>query len=115
MLLNANANELALPAPVITETALFVLGKLGARAHTRFLDEVAAGTFDVLELEPTDHRRIADLCRKYADLPLDQVDASVIACAERFAQHTVASLDRRHIAVVGLAGGGYLDLVPSTS
>lgn len=113
VLLRANANELAVPAPVITETALFVFGKLGAGAHTRFLDEVAAGAFDVLELEPRDHSRVADLCRKYADLPLDQVDASVIACAERYGQHTVASLDRRHIAVVRLEGGGYLDLVPS--
>lgn len=110
--LRENAGELMLPAPVVTETALFVLGRFGSEAQARFLEDVASGSFDVLDLEPDDHRRVADLCRKYADLPLDQVDAALIACAERYSQRTVASLDRRHIAVVQLADGEYLDLVP---
>ena len=112
-LLTDHAGELAAPAPVITETALFVLGRLGADAQARFLEGIAAAALDVLDLEPADHRRVAALCRRYADLPLDQVDASLIALAERFGQRHVASLDRRHIPVVQLADGAYLDLLPS--
>jgi len=114
-LLRSFAGRIAAPAPVVTETALFVLGKLGSEAQVRFLDSVAAGEIDVLDLQPTDHARVAALCRKYSDLPLDQVDAGVIALAERLGEHRVASLDIRHLGVVRLADGTYLELLPVTA
>ena len=112
-LLREHEGMLAAPAPVVTETALFALGRLGAAAQQRFLEQVADGVIEVLDLEPRDHRRVASLCRKYDDLPLDQVDASVIAVAERLGHDRVASIARRHIAVVQLANGSYLELLPS--
>lgn len=44
--------------------------------------------------------RIAELLDEYADLPLGIVDASVIAACERLGATTLATLDRRHFAVV---------------
>ena len=114
-LLRDFAGQIAAPAPVVTETALFLLGRLGSDAQVRFLDSVAAGEIDVLDLEAVDHGRVAGLCRKYADLPLDQVDASVIAFAERYGEQHVASLDVRHLGVVRLANGTFLELLPGAA
>jgi uncharacterized protein len=114
-LLKEFAGQIAAPAPVVTETALFVLGRLGPDAQGRFLDSVAAGEIDVLDLEEVDHGRVAGLCRRYADLPLDQVDASVIVFAERLGERRVASLDVRHLGVVRLADGNYLELLPGAA
>jgi predicted nucleic acid-binding protein len=112
-LLRRHGGELAAPAPVITETAFFALGKLGTEAQARFLDAVAAGEIEVLDLEREDHERVAELCRHYADLPLDQVDASVVALADRLGLAQVASLDWRHLGVVRLSGGRFLELLPA--
>lgn len=114
-LLRRHAGELAAPAPVITETALLSLGRLGHDAQARFLDAVAGGEVEVLDLERADHERVAELCRQYADLPLDQVDASVVALAERHGLAQVASLDRRHLGVVRLVDGAFLELLPALS
>ncbi len=40
------------------------------------------------------------LLRQYADLPLEFVDAAVVAVAERLEQTRVATLDHRHFSVV---------------
>jgi len=112
-LLREFAGTLAAPSPVVTETALFALGRLGAEAQVRFLDSIAQGEVEVLDLGAADHRRVAVLCRTYADFPLDQVDASVIAMAERHGQSRVASLDARHLSVVRLADGSHLELLPN--
>lgn len=112
-LLRRFGDELALPAPVVTETALFLARSYGTEPHLRFLESVASAELEVLDLEVVDHRRVAELCRDYVDLPLDQVDASVIALAEHYGEQQVASLDHRHLAVVRLADGGYLELLPS--
>jgi len=112
-LLLRHSGELAAPAPVVTETALFALANLGSDAQNRFLEGVAGSELEVLDLELADHKRIAELCRLYADLPLDQVDASVVAVAERLGCQQVASLDWRHLGVVRLAGGRFLELLPT--
>ena len=44
--------------------------------------------------------RMAELVARYHDLPLGSVDASVIAAAERRGVKEIATLDRRHFAVV---------------
>jgi hypothetical protein len=111
-LLTEFAGRLAVPAPVVTETAMFLVRSYGQQPHLRFLDSVARGEFDVLDLDPRDHARIASLCRLYQDLPLDQVDASVIALAESHSQTRIASLDRRHFTIVRLADGSSLELAP---
>ncbi|GAA0509405.1 hypothetical protein GCM10009545_09380 [Saccharopolyspora thermophila] len=51
-------------------------------------------------MNSADWERVADLVERYADLPLGLADASVIAVAERFQVHQVATLDRRHFSVV---------------
>lgn len=111
-LLARHAGELAVPAPVATETALFLVRSFGERAHLRFLRSIATRELEIVDLVPDDHRRVFQLCSMYRDLPLDQVDASVVALAEREHQTRVASIDHRHFTIVRLADGGTLDLLP---
>ena len=60
-----------------------------------------------------DWLRIGELVWQYRDLPLGTVDASVVAAAERLLISSVATLDRRHFAVVQPAHLESFALVPS--
>lgn len=77
-----------------------------------FLDAVAAGEFEDVPLVENDLKRMAQLVRTYADLPLGAVDASVIAVAERLKLTDVATLDRRHFTVVRPNHVNALNLFP---
>lgn len=65
-----------------------------------FLQSVADGDFEPVDLVPDDYARMAELVGTYADLPLGTTDAAVVAVAERLAITEVATLDRRHFGVV---------------
>lgn len=85
---------------MITEVVYLLGSRLGTQAELRFLGDLASGAFDVEPVHLVDWLRIADLVNRYRDLPLGTVDASVITCAERLGVDEVATVDRRHFAVV---------------
>jgi len=85
---------------VITEAAYLIAGRLGADVEVRFLGDLAAGSFAVEPVDPSDWLRIAELVSRYRDLPLGTVDASVVATAERLGITEVATVDRRHFSIV---------------
>lgn len=97
------------PAPVLVEVDHFV----PAAAFTRFLDDVRRGAFVVEDLQRRDYDRLGELLIAYADLRLGFVDAAVLAVVERLGERRVASLDRRHFAVVRLAHADGLELLPA--
>jgi uncharacterized protein len=68
--------------------------------YIRFLADVHEGSARILDLTASDYGRVIDLLTRYADLELGFVDAAVIAVAERLGEPRVATLDRRHFAVV---------------
>lgn len=78
----------------------------------RFLGDLAAGAFTVETADPADWVRIAELVWRYRDLRLGTVDASVVAVAERLGIETLATLDRRHFAVVRASHGRAFELCP---
>jgi hypothetical protein len=55
---------------------------------------------------------MADLARRYADLPLGTTDASVIALTKRLGLTEVAILDRRHFNIVRPEHAPGLTLLP---
>jgi predicted nucleic acid-binding protein len=63
-------------------------------------------------LTTADYRRMTDLVRRYADLPLGTTDAAVIALTERFGLTEVATLDRRHFNIVRPEHAPALTLLP---
>ena len=59
-----------------------------------------------------DWLRIAELVQIYSDLPLETVDAFIIAAAERLSIRDVATLDRHHFTVVRPRHVPALNLLP---
>jgi len=91
---------LVVPAPVVVELDWMARSR-GTKDATRALvNSLLDGSMLVANLELEDYARAIQLVEKYADLPLDFVDASVVAIAERLEQDTIATLDRRHFSVV---------------
>jgi uncharacterized protein len=85
---------------VIAEAAYLIDRQLGAKAEATLHASIIQGQLDVADLRVADWERIQDLVSTYADLRLGGTDASVIALAERHGAVRIATLDRRHFAVV---------------
>jgi predicted nucleic acid-binding protein len=76
--------------PVLTE----VTALLPRAAGLDFVDFVCRGGVAVADLGPEDLWLMASLGRKYADVPMDFADASLVALALREDLDSIVSLDR---------------------
>jgi predicted nucleic acid-binding protein len=92
--------RLLLPQTVMAEVGYMLEAKVGTFAEAAFLESVADGSFELVDLTQSDAARIAELVTRYDDLPLGTTDASVIAIAERLGVGEIATLDHRHFRVV---------------
>lgn len=88
------------PAPVVVEVDWLARSRGRPGAMAALLESLLDGSLLVVDLDVEDFARAAHLVNRYDDLPLDFVDASVVAIAERLEQETIATLDRRHFSVV---------------
>jgi predicted nucleic acid-binding protein len=104
--------RLLVPGTVVAEVGYLLARNAGARVESLFLQALADGDFEPVDLQPRDYRRAAELVQMYADLPLGTTDATVIALAERLDVDEVATLDRRHFSVVRPSHTPLLTLLP---
>lgn len=104
--------QLMLPTTVLSEVGHLLGRDLGSWAEARFIRSIAEGDFQLVNLEPEDIDRMAELVDKYADSGLDTTDASVIAIAERLGITEVATLNRRHFSFVQPRHVAALTLLP---
>ena len=100
-------------SPALAEVDWLARSRGAADAMDRLLASIDDGSVAVVELDEGDYRRVRSLLRTYADLPLDFVDAAVVAIAERLEQTRVATLDRRHFSVIRPLHVPAFELVPS--
>lgn len=82
------------------------------QALPALLADFDSGAFELLDLPTRWLLRSGELVERYRDLPLGLVDASVIAATEMLGETKVATLDRRHFAVVRPAHAPALTLLP---
>ena len=92
--------ELASTVPIIAESSLLILDRLGAGAQADYLRMVTASLLQAVDLTGADWSRCLELVEDYADLRLDLMDASIVAVAERLGVTTIATLDHRDFTVV---------------
>lgn len=92
--------RLLLPQTVMAEVGYMLEAKVGTFAEVAFLESVADGSFELVNLTTADAARMAGPVERYDDLPLGTTDASVIALAERLDVTEIATLDHRHFRVV---------------
>ena len=111
-LLEGATEALVLPSPILPEVDYWVSKALGAGAMIALLADIERGAFRVEDLVDVDYRRISEVLDKYSDQDVGFVDAAVLAVTERLEEKKVATLDRRHFAVLRTRNGRTLKLVP---
>lgn len=80
---------------VITEVCYMLLSRRGMPAVRQFLDMGAQGYFVIVPLEVEQLQHAATLMEKYADLPMDLADASMVLLAEALGHGRILSTDQR--------------------
>ncbi len=81
--------------PVLTETCYLLLQHLGSSAQQKLIEALSDGAFDVFDLTRDHSASIQRYMKKYADLPMDLADASLIVLAEHLGHGRILSTDRR--------------------
>ena len=97
--------------PCFTE-AMYLLGRAAGFAGQESLWNLAIARRLILrDPSSVEVNRMAELMRKYSDLPMDLADASVVAAAEETGERRVFSFDG-HFRIYILQDGSILDVVP---
>ncbi len=81
--------------PVLTEAVHMLMRWLGTRPAVALLEDVAAGTIKVWQLDSADMGKLPALMTRYADLPMDLADASLVLLAEALGHGRIATTDER--------------------
>jgi predicted nucleic acid-binding protein len=94
-----DVNELLIvPVTVLPEVAYLLHSRLDPPAELAFVQSAAAGELEIEPLRQQDLARTADVMRRYPVIGF--VDATIVAMAERLKIETIATTDRRHLAMV---------------
>lgn len=81
--------------PVLTEACHFLQARVGEAAKQGLLEALGDGAFDVFQLEPRQAPQMVALMRRYATLPMDLADASLVLLAEHLGHGRILSTDLR--------------------
>ena len=81
--------------PVMTETCHLLASRVGERAARAFMESATRGAFEIFELSAGHLPRIVELMLRYAKLPMDLADASLVIAAEQLASGRILSTDQR--------------------
>jgi predicted nucleic acid-binding protein len=81
--------------PVIAETCHLVQRELGASAASNFIKMLQENEVDIFTIETVHLPLIQRLMQKYADLPMDLADASLVILAEKLGHGRILSTDQR--------------------
>lgn len=108
----SNREPIVVPVCVLPEVCYLLHTRISQEAEAAFVRSVARGELTIEPLEPEDIARADALVRKYADLRLGFVDATVIATSERLDARDILTTDRRHFNAVKPRHAGALRLFP---
>ena len=98
---------------VLTE-ALALLSHAQQMRCLEWLGDAAQAGLLAVDREAVDFRAVEKLARKYADLPMDYADASVVLLATRSGVREILTADRRDFAVYRLSGRArFIDVLAS--
>src|SRR5438874_9374260 len=90
--------------PAFTEAMYFAAGAARWAGQERLWMMVERGVVVLRDLEPADLVHARDLMRQYRDVPMDFVDAALVAYAERENLDQIFTLDRRGFSAYRLRG-----------
>lgn len=81
--------------PVLTETTHLMTSRLGTRFAQALMAEVADGGIVVWDIAPDQIGRIPEMMERYATLPMDLADASLVLLAEHLGHGRILTTDQR--------------------
>jgi hypothetical protein len=81
--------------PVLTEAVHLVSRWIGIEPAAALIDEVVDGDIIVWEMTPELRAKVPGLMRRYADLPMDLADASLVLLAESMGHGRILTTDQR--------------------
>lgn len=81
--------------PVLTEAVHLVGRWLGPAATLPLLEDAADGGFLIWDIPAEPRRRLPALMKRYADLPMDLADASLVLLAEAQGHGRILTTDQR--------------------
>ncbi len=90
--------------PVLTETSHFLGIRYGSDAVVRFLELGSRGGYHLFGLDEVSLARMEKLIRKYASLPMDLADASLVLAAEETGETRILTTDRRDFRTCRFSG-----------
>ncbi len=91
-----NLNEgLITTWPVITETSYLLEKALGVPSQLLFISALESDFIEISDITKQNLGRIQELINKYADLPMDLADASLVILAEELGHGRILSTDMR--------------------
>jgi uncharacterized protein len=82
--------------PVLTEAVHLVSRSLGVEPAAALMEEVADGEVVVWDMTPESRAKVPTLLRRYADLPMDLADASLVLLAESLGHGRILTTDQRN-------------------
>jgi uncharacterized protein len=97
--LNQFSEPLITTYPVISETCYLLARESRIAVECTFLREIATGRIAIFQLETSHLNRMTDLIERYADLPMDLADASLVVLAEQIGHGRILTVDRRDFSV----------------
>lgn len=84
--------------PVLTETTHLLCSRIGPAAMQAFMAGIDRGGGTVFDPPDDAVHRASVLMQRYADLPMDLADASLVMLAEELGEGRILSTDRRDFA-----------------
>ncbi|MDS4019594.1 MAG: PIN domain-containing protein [Candidatus Competibacter sp.] len=81
--------------PIATETCHLLGARISVQAQQLFLSNYVAGAFTIFDLTPQHIPRLIILMKKYASLPMDLADGSLVILAEHLGHGRILSTDER--------------------
>ncbi|MCC6211493.1 MAG: PIN domain-containing protein [Burkholderiales bacterium] len=97
--LEATDEGLVTTWPVLAELSHLLVARLGVDAQLRFLGGAKLMGLRYVDLRGEHWPRLLQLMRKYADLPMDLADASLVLAAEELGDGRILSTDQRDFGV----------------
>lgn len=98
-ILNILSKPLITAYPVVTEICYLLSTRVGNTDQCRFLRELVNNSFEIFTLQNNHIERMIELLERYANLPMDMADASLVVLAESLGHGRILTVDRRDFSI----------------
>ena len=112
-ILRAERESLVTSELAVAEADYLILERLGIDVELAFIEDLAAGTFEVECLTRNELRVARRLVEQHRDLRIGLADASLVVLADRYRTTRLLSFDERAFRTVAPLTGGTFTILPA--